>query len=172
MLNVQSIIGQDYTQTKAEQKLSNAIQRANRENKNLMLMFKASWCGLCKKLNNTISNPSIKSFFETNYIIEQLVVFESKKNKHLEDEGADKILAQFDGSESGLPYWVILDNKGRLLANSKLGKESKTKILIGQFGNIGCPANPEEIESFVYKLKRTSALTNSNLKEIASNFGK
>lgn len=154
----------------AQFKVANAIKKAKQENKKVLLMFKASWCGLCKKLYKTISDPSIKPYFDANYVIEQLVVFESKKNKHLEDEGAAIILAQYEGTDSGIPFWVILDGEGQLLVNSKLGRKSKTKTLIGAQGNIGCPATPEEVESFLFKLRKTAALTPIDLKEIASKF--
>jgi thioredoxin-related protein len=41
------------------------------------LIFHASWCGWCHKMDSSINDPSCKKFFADNYIVTHLVVHES-----------------------------------------------------------------------------------------------
>lgn len=148
--------------------LGQALHNAAKSNKQVFLMFKASWCGLCKKLQKIMNEPDVKPLFEAHFIIENLVVFESKKNKHLENPGAAEILEGFKGTDSGIPYWVILNTEGKLLANPKLN--AGKAVLIGSGANIGCPTSEAEIEGFIYKLQHTTTMRSDELALIASKF--
>jgi thiol-disulfide isomerase/thioredoxin len=142
--------------------------KAQNTDKNVFIMFKASWCGLCKKLKRNINDTDLNGLFNDNYVFADLVVFESKKNKHLENEGASDLLSRYNGTESGIPFWVILDKSGKLLANSKL--DSTAQVLIGKGPNIGCPITKAEIEGFLFKLRHTSTLKMADLNRIQSKF--
>jgi thiol-disulfide isomerase/thioredoxin len=148
--------------------IEEALLEAQNTDKNVFVMFKASWCGLCKKLKRNINSPELEPLFRNNYVFADLVVFESKKNKHLENDGASDLLNQYKGSDSGIPFWVILDKSGKLLANSKL--DNTTQVLIGNGPNIGCPITKEEIEGFLFKLRKTSTLKIADLNRIQSKF--
>jgi len=152
----------------AKEVLSNAFDQAKKTNKNVFVMFKASWCGWCKKMDASIKDETTKNLFDKNYVIEHLVVEEATNKKNLENLGADEILSKYGGDKSGIPYWLIFDPNGNLLADSKMVEGEL--VLKEKGNNIGCPGTQEEVDAFIYKLKETSTLTNEELKIISKRF--
>lgn len=148
--------------------LEKAFEQAKEENKNVFIMFKASWCGWCKKMDASMKDPSIEKYFNSNYIIEHLVVLERKGNSHLENPGSEGLLNKHGGKGQGIPYYLIFDSEGNLLADSKMIKDKP--VLKGEGSNIGCPGTGDEIDAFTYKLKETSNLTDKELLAIAERF--
>ena len=73
-------------------------------------------------------------------------------------------LKKYSGDQHGLPYWVILDKEGNLLADSRMEKEN------GKGTNTGCPATEKEVNYFIDVLKSSSKLTSDQLKVIAKRF--
>ena len=153
---------------KASHIFNKAVELAQKENKNIFIMFHASWCGWCKKMDASMNDPSIKDFFTDNYVIEHLVVKESEKNRNLENPGAFAMLKNHGGGDSGIPYWLIFDSYGNLMADSKMVKNDL--VLNGKGSNIGCPGTEDEVNSFIYKLKETSNLNDGELALIAKRF--
>src|SRR6188472_3318713 len=72
----------------ADQILKEARAQAAKENKNVMVIFHASWCGWCHKMDTSLNDASVKKFFDDNFVIRHLVVFESKGKENLENPGA------------------------------------------------------------------------------------
>jgi hypothetical protein len=107
-----------------------------------------------------MNDESCKELFERNYIIAHLVVNESKKNKHLENEGAIDLYNEQRGEGTGIPFWLIYDQNGILLENS-LDSNGK---------NIGCPATGHEVAEFEKILRKTSDLSDDEIKVIANLF--
>ncbi|WP_299889745.1 thioredoxin family protein [uncultured Lacinutrix sp.] len=156
VLSTQLITAQETT----ENIMKAAQETAKKEGKNVFIMFHASWCTWCKKMDNNMMSKATKELFEEYYVIEHLVVKESKKNKNLENPGALELLKKYKGENSGIPFWLIFDSDGRLLTDSYDVKGN----------NLGCPASPKEVEQFVEKLKLTSELTDNQLKIITEQF--
>lgn len=148
------------TQPSAKAVLDKAYAEAKAENKKVFVMFHASWCSWCKKMDAKMSSPELKKLFDSNYVIAHLTVQESPKNKSLENPGADVVLKNFGGENSGIPFFVILDPKGKLLEDS----------LDAAGQNLGCPATPEEVAEFKRILKNTSKLSDKELNLIAASF--
>jgi len=146
----------------AEEIMDIVFQEAKEENKNVFLMFHASWCGWCHRMDDNMQNKACKEFFDTNYVITHLTVKENKENKHLENPGALAFLGQLKGEKQGIPYWVIFDKKGNVLENSLDSKGS----------NLGCPYTKEEVQQFISKLKNTSRLNEEQLDIIRGVFVK
>lgn len=164
LLSISTARSQD-TPAPADQIISEAKAEAAKSNKNVFVMFHASWCGWCHKMDASMNNPSVKSFFDNNYVITHLTVDESKDKKNLENPGANAIRTKYHGDNSGIPFWFIIDKKGTLLADSRLIGSN------GQPGeNVGCPAKPEEVEHFIKVIKKTSKLSENQLSMIRDLF--
>jgi thioredoxin-related protein len=142
--------------------LKAATKRAAKENKNVLVIFHASWCVWCRKMDASINDLSVKKYFDRNYVITHLVVQESIDKKYLENSGAEKFLEDMGGKDEGLPYWVILDKNGNKLADSEMQPGENT----------GCPASEKEVAHFKNVLKNTSALTDEEIKVIGKRFSK
>ena len=66
----------------ADHILKEAYQQAAKEQKNVLVIFHASWCGWCHKMDSSINDQSCKKFFDDNYVIRHLVVDESRDKKN------------------------------------------------------------------------------------------
>jgi thiol-disulfide isomerase/thioredoxin len=157
------------TPTSASDVMAQAYSKAKKENKNVLLIFHASWCGWCRKMDKSLADTSCNKFFDDNYVIAHLVSDESKEKKHLENPGADSLKNKWGGKEQGLPYWVVLDAEGKLLADSRM-RQAGTDIMPGE--NVGCPATEKEVLYFLAVLRKTSHLTREQLEIIQKRFRK
>ncbi len=111
--------------------LDEGYQQAKLEDKNVLTIFKASWCKWCKNLEENLNNEKIKSLIDANYITIHLTVKESKDKRHLETPGANLLLDKYMGKKAGLPFWLIFDENRGLIGNS-YGERGK---------NMGSPSN-------------------------------
>ena len=140
--------------------MQKAQAQAKKEHKNVFVMFHASWCGWCKKMEKNMESDACKKMFDDNFVTVQLTVQESPKNKSLENQGADTLLETYKGTKAGLPFWVILDANGKVLADSFNAKGE----------NLGCPSSADEVAEFKTKLKKTSKLNDKQLAVVAETF--
>jgi len=147
-------------QESAKNIMDNAFAQAKQENKNVFLIFHASWCGWCKKMDKQMQSETLKPIFTKNYVTAHLTVQESKENKNLENPGAMDIMEKYNGDKAGLPFWLIFNNEGKLVANSFNDNGE----------NLGCPASPEEVDSFIKKLKITSKMNDIQLAAVKEIF--
>jgi thioredoxin-related protein len=140
--------------------LQKAQAQAKKDHKNVFVMFHASWCGWCKKMEKNMQSDACKKMFDDNFVSTQLTVQESPKNKNLENPGADVLLETYKGTKAGLPFWVILDANGKILADSFNAKGE----------NLGCPSSKDEVAEFKAKLKKTTKLNEKQLAVIEDTF--
>jgi len=147
--------------------LQEATQLAARENKNVLILFTASWCGWCHKMDKSLADSSCKTFFDDNYVIRHIVVDETKDKKHLENPGGGEMKKQYHGEGLGIPFWLVFDKDGKLLADSKIRKEGDGPE---KGENTGCPATAEEVEHFISVLRKTSRMTDAQLETVRKRF--
>jgi thioredoxin-related protein len=149
--------------------LKNAYGQAGKENKKVFVMFHASWCGWCHKMDASMNDPLCSKFFQDNYVVVHLVVDESKGKENLENPGAKEMRTKYHGDGQGIPYWMVFDKTGTLLADSKMRKEGEGP----EAGdNTGCPASEKEVNFFIDILKRTSSINKAQEKIIKERFRK
>ena len=144
----------------ADEILQPAYAKAAAENKNLLLIFHASWCGWCRKMDAALQDATVKPMIDKSYEVVHLTVYESPNKKHLENKGALSFLTKHGGADQGLPYLYMLDKDGRVLDDS--GDEA------GQ--NTGCPASEAEVAYLISVLKKTSSLNEKELAVIGKRF--
>jgi thiol-disulfide isomerase/thioredoxin len=139
-----------------DQILKEAMQQATKEKKNILIIFHASWCGWCRKMDSSINDESCRKFFEGSYVIRHMVAYESRDKKSLENPGVYEFLSRYNADELGLPSWFIFDQNGNLLADSQIRPPGANITTRGE--NIGCPTTGKEVASFIEVLKKTSHL--------------
>ena len=164
-------IANGYEQTKvpaADAVMRDARAEASRSGKNVFIIFHASWCVWCHRMDSAMNDATVKSLFDKNYVIRHLTVDESKDKKQLENPGAAALRTKYDGDQQGIPYWLIFDKNGKLLADSRL--HDANGKLTGN--NVGCPPEPGEVAYFIRVLKETSRLDESQLDRIQKRFSK
>lgn len=152
----------------AQQILKTAYAQAKKENKNVFVIFHASWCGWCHKMDSSMNDAVCRKFFGDNYVICHLVVHESKGKEQLESPGALELMKEYRGDQSGIPFWLIFNSDGKWLSDSKMRSEGAGAAASGI--NVGCPATEQEVAFFVEVLKRTSRLGPDQLKVIQKRF--
>lgn len=139
--------------------LIKAENQAKVENKNVFLVFHASWCGWCKKMEKNMDDPAVKSYFDSNYVKTFITVQESANKKNLETPGGDILNEKLGGKDQGLPFWVILDANGKVLEDSRVNGE-----------NLGGPSSADEVENLITKLEKTSKNEKVNSEKIKEVF--
>jgi thioredoxin-related protein len=142
------VLGQIGKPDSAQNILKAAIAEARSSKKNVFLMFHSTWCVWCKRLETVLDNPEIKPLIDKNYVVAMIDVKErGDKIQTHENSGGKEILANFGGTQSGLPFIVFLNKKGKMIANSNMMPKNQ---------NIGYPGSKEEIAAFIKLLKQTA----------------
>ncbi len=148
--------------------LKTAQKQARKKGKNVFIMWHASWCGWCHRMDSLMNDEDVKQYFDDSFIIEHMVVKENEKNKYLENPGAAELLATYNGDKAGIPFWVVLDKKGNLIADSFMRPEGVGLDEPGQ--NTGCPARQDEVDYWIKVLKTTTDISDEGLVKIAAKF--
>jgi thioredoxin-related protein len=145
---------------KADQILKAARAQATQQQKDIFLIFQASWCEECHELDKFLVAPEIQPIFAKYYVIARLnVAEENGGNTALNNPGGLDLLVKFGGvgpgGASGIPYICILNKNGKLIANSRMPSHGNAPFKI-----MGFPSEPGEIDQFLVMMKKGSpALT-------------
>ena len=132
----------------AKDVLKSASKEAASSHKNVLVIFHASWCSWCHKLEDALKDPAFGDPIRQNFVIVTIDVLEQPKQKaQLENPGGAKLLTKWKGDKSGIPFYVMLDPHGKVLGNSNVMPKGH---------NIGYPGAPGEISAFVQLLQKTA----------------
>jgi len=143
---------------------------AKKENKKAFIIFHASWCIWCHKLDSSINDLSCKKYFDNNYVIAHITAFEVNEKAELNTPGAEQFLAMHHAKDQGIPVWYIFDADGNLLADSQL--RTNGAGLNAEGSNVGCPSNGTEINYFISVLEKTSSISTEEKDAIQKRFEK
>ena len=155
-------------QPSAADVMKEATAQATREHKKVFIIFHASWCGWCHRMDSIMANPECKKLFADNFVIRHLTVQEAKGKENLENPGGMEMMEKYQGKGKGIPFWLIFDDKGNLVADCLMRPNGAGLDKPGE--NTGCPATKEEVAHFVKVLKQTTALNTGQLATIEKNF--
>jgi len=129
--------------------LAAAESQAKEEGKNVLVIFHASWCGWCKRLDKFMNDPQYKPVFDNNFVVAKLTVLEDDAHKADQNSGGLEEMDALGGRDAGLPLFAILDPSGKTIITSMRPAEGKPKGL-----NTGFPAEPEEIDHFLTMMQK------------------
>ncbi|PSL43455.1 thioredoxin-like protein [Chitinophaga niastensis] len=150
----------------ADKVVKEACAKAAGKHKKVFIIFHASWCGWCHKMDTAMNDVSIKKSFEDNYEIRHITVLENGAKKTLENPGGSELLQKYHGADQGIPFWLVLDTNGELLADSRV------KGMNDKMQNVGCPSQKEEVDYFISVLEKTSKMKPAALEAVRVQFSK
>jgi len=106
----------------AKAEIAAALRQAQKDSKNVLLDFGATWCFDCHVLDNALHRPDLKSIVDENYLVVHVDVGQFDKNLDL--------CRKYDVPiEKGIPALAVLDNSGKLLFSQKSGQFESARSL-------------------------------------------
>lgn len=101
--------------------LNNAISKANKEGKHVLVQVGGNWCPWCIKLHNYIEdNHKLDSIINADYVFVRINY--SRENKNMD------VLEKLEYPQRlGFPVMVVLDNTGKRLHTQDTGYLEKDK---------------------------------------------
>lgn len=117
--------------------LAAALTDAAKTERKVLLHFGAPWCGWCLRLDAWLARADIAPIIGKDYV--------DAKIDQDRMTGAKEVFERYHPEKGGgIPWFVVLDPAGKALVTSD-----------GPKGNIGFPAQPDEIEHFAQMLGAT-----------------
>jgi thioredoxin 1 len=119
----------------AHEEIKEAIARAAKEHKNVLIVFGANWCYDCHVLDLAFHRPDLAGVLQRNYEVVHVDVGEGDKNQDIMQEYQVPM-------KKGIPALAVLDSKGKLLYSQQGGEFEKARSLA-----------PEDLMAFLKKWK-------------------
>ena len=132
----------------ADEIINHAATQAASAHQAVWVIFHASWCGWCRKLDSFIESAEVKPIIEKYFVIARIDVQETKEKNDLNTPGGDDLMKRL-GGPAGLPFFAFMDARGAMLVNSMRPGDNGKKP-----ENIGHPAQPEEVDWFLVMLHK------------------
>ncbi len=129
-----------------------------------MVLFHASWCHWCHKLDTLMASPECKPLFDQYFVVCHLTIAEAPEKRDQDNPGAQELYDKYADKNSGIPFILIMNPDGTVIADSRIKPEGAKPGSSGD--NIGYPSNKTEIEYYLRTLRETTSLTESQLKII------
>jgi thioredoxin-related protein len=157
-----SSTGQQIQPDSAQSILKEALRKARDSKKNVFIIYHATWCQWCLKLDSVLEEPAVKNILDEHYIITKLDVRErGEKIKTHENPGAYRTLINYGGEKSGIPFMVFLNRNGKMISNSNVMPKKE---------NLGYPGTDKEISAFIKLLKKTAPRMTKKEQTIISDY--
>ena len=118
----------------AHEEIKQALARAAKEHKNVLIVFGANWCYDCHVLDLAFHRPDLAPVLQRNYEVVHVDIGEFNKNLDL--------MQQYNAPMQKVPSLAVLNDKGKLLYSQQGGEFSKARALA-----------PEDILAFLNKWK-------------------
>jgi thiol-disulfide isomerase/thioredoxin len=116
----------------AAAQISDAIVKAKRDNKHILVVYGGNWCGWCYKLHDCFNqNFEIRKLLSYEY---ELVMVDIRTNENLPK--------RFNAKPDGYPYLTVLDTEGKVLINQSTGPLEEGRAHV-----------PEKVYAFLNKFK-------------------
>ncbi|MBS1550033.1 MAG: thioredoxin family protein [Bacteroidetes bacterium] len=94
----------------AEEKISQLVERAQAENKNIMIQAGGNWCIWCLRFNQLIQDtPELKSIVDDKLLYYHLNWSQENKNENLFEKFGNP------GEKYGYPVFIILNKEGNVI---------------------------------------------------------
>ncbi len=111
-------------QTKGEVLIDQAVARAQREHKRIVLVFGANWCPWCRRLHQVFNMaPAVRARLRDDFVlvyIDANTRNDKKRNAAIQDRYGNPIQIH------GLPVLVVLDRDGKQLTTRETSSLSAT----------------------------------------------
>ena len=127
------------------QDATSQLKAAAKTGKTTFVLFHASWCGWCHKLEDFMATKEIKPIMDKHFTTLWWDVMEQGDKKSLETPGAAEYMKTWKATSAGLPWGIMLDRKGKAIGN--MFKD-------GVKDNTGYPASADEIATFMKLLAK------------------
>ncbi len=142
--------------------VAQALHNARTSHRSVFLVFHASWCPWCKKLESLLDQPDVKRIVGGSFVVAKVDVMERGDAKQtIENQGGIDLMKKFGGEKSGLPYYVILNEEGEMIGNSNAMPKGQ---------NIGYPGSRKEDSTFVALLRRTAGNMSPKQSEVIERY--
>jgi len=125
-------------QADAKQEIKEALERARREHKNVILVFGGNWCYDCHVLDLAFHHPEIEPTLKAHYIVVHVDVGEYDKNLDLAEQYQVPL-------KKGVPALAVLASDGKLLYSQRGGEFEAARSLA-----------PEDVLAFLKKWQPTA----------------
>lgn len=119
----------------ARQEIQEAISRAAKTHKRVLVVFGADWCYDCHVLDKAFKRPDIAPILNANFEVVHVDVGQGDKNQDLMNEYQVPM-------SRGIPALAVLDSKGTLIYSQKNGEFERTRAM-----------GPEDLLAFLNKWK-------------------
>lgn len=119
----------------AHANIKQALEKAGKEHKRVLVVFGANWCYDCHVLDLAFERDDIAPLVEANYEVVHVDVGEGDKNQDLMKEYQVPM-------DRGIPAIAVLDSAGKVLFSQKNGEFEKARAL-----------GPEDLMKFLEQWK-------------------
>jgi thiol-disulfide isomerase/thioredoxin len=119
----------------AKAEIKEAVARAGREHKRVILVFGANWCYDCRVLDFALHQPDLAKIADPNFIVVHVNIGEGKLNNDVAAEYKTPL-------EHGIPALAVLDSNGKLLYSQQRGEFENARAM-----------DPDDLIAFLNKWK-------------------